>query len=113
MKTLNFNNIEWEPLDTIVAKRYTLFLEKNKHEAKEFFYLGETQEEIKAEIDKIVFMLGQEPTNDLNKLHEYFADNETDPELSRLNHLIHYECLNLKLKCSFLMALHYLVQKNQ
>ena len=90
MTTLNFNGIEWEPLDTIVAKRYVSFLEKNKHEAKEFFYLGETQEEIKAEIDKIVFMLGHEPTDDLNKLHEYFADNEDDPEMSRLNHLIHY-----------------------
>jgi hypothetical protein len=90
MTTLNFNGIEWEPLDTIVAKRYVSFLEKNKHEAKEFFYLGETQEEIKAEIDKIVFMLGQEPTDDLNKLHEYFADNEEDPEMARLNHLIHY-----------------------
>ena len=90
MTTLNFNNIEWEPLDSIVAKRYASFLEKNKHEAKEFFYMGETQEEIKAEIDKIVFMLGHEPTDDLNKLHEYFADNEDDAEMSRLNHLIHY-----------------------
>jgi len=90
MTVLNFNNIEWEPLDSIIAKRYAAFLEKNKHEAKEFFYMGETQEEIKAEIDKIVFMLGHEPTDDLNELHEYFAEHEDEAEMARLNHLIHY-----------------------
>lgn len=90
MTTLNINDIEWEPLPTVVAKRYTKFLEEHRHESKEFFYLGETKEEIKGEIDKIVYMLGQEPTDDLNKLHEYFADHEDDPEMSRLNHLIHY-----------------------
>ena len=90
MTTLNINDIEWEPLQTIVATRYIKFLEQHMHEAKEFFYLGETEEEIKGEIDKIVYMYGKDPTDDLNKLHEYFADNEDDPEMSRLNHLIHY-----------------------
>ena len=90
MTTLNFNGIEWESLNTIVAKRYASFLEKNKHEAKEFFYMGETKEEIKGEIDKIVYMLGHEPTDDFNKLHEYFADHEDEPDMARLNHLIHY-----------------------
>ena len=26
----------------------------------------------------------------MNKIHEYFADNEDEPEMSRLNNLIHY-----------------------
>mgnify|MGYP001104992712 CR=1 FL=1 len=50
MTILNFNDIEW----------------KNK-------------EEIKAEIDKIVYMLGGKPTNDLNKLRKY-----KDPKLNLL-----------------------------
>ena len=90
MTTLNFNDIEFEVLDTLVAKRFARFLMDNIHESKEFYFMGDSQEDIKAEIDKIVYMLGKEPTNDLNKLHEYFADHEDDPEMSRLNNLIHY-----------------------
>tara|TARA_B110001454_G_scaffold134381_1_gene125096 strand:+ start:4145 stop:4891 length:747 start_codon:yes stop_codon:yes gene_type:complete len=90
MISLNFNGIQWEPLGSLVAVRYATFLRTYQHEAKEFFYMGETQEEIKAEIDKIVYMLGKEPTDDLNQLHEYFADHEDEAEMSRLNHLIHY-----------------------
>ena len=90
MTALNFNGIEFEVLDTLVAKRFAKFLEENLHESKEFYFMGEQKEEIKSEIDKIVYMLGKEPTNDLNALHEYFADHEDDPEMSRLNNLIHY-----------------------
>ena len=71
--SLNINDIEWEPLQTIVATRYIKFLEQHMHEAKEFFYLGETEEEIKGEIDKIVYMYGKDPTDDLNKLHVRFV----------------------------------------
>jgi len=37
------------------------------------------KEDIKSEIDKIVYMLGGKPTNDLNKLRKY-----KDPELNLL-----------------------------
>ena len=90
MTTLKLNDIEWESLGSVVSVRYMEFLKEHLSESKEFFYMGETKEEIKAEIDKIVYMLGQEPTDDLNELHEYFADHEDDPEMARLNHLIHY-----------------------
>ena len=87
---LNFNGIDFEVLDTDVANRYAKFLKENIAEAQEFYFMGESAEQIQDEIDKIVYMLGMEPTKDLNKLHEFFADNENDPEMSRLNNLIHY-----------------------
>lgn len=90
MTTLNFNGLEFEVLDTPVAKRYATFLMENIHESKEFYFMGETSQQIKDEIDKIVYMLGKEPTDDMNLLHEYFADHEDDPEMQRLNNLIHY-----------------------
>ena len=90
MTTLNFNNIEFEVLDTLVAKRFATFLMDNIHQSKEFYFMGETRQQVKDEIDKIVYMLGKEPTDDMNKLHEYFADHEDDPEMDRLNNLIHY-----------------------
>ena len=90
MTTLNFNNIEFDVLDNIFAKRYAKFLMDNIHQSKEFYFMGDKAEDVKAEIDKITYMLGREPTNDLNKLHEYFADHEDEPEMQRLNNLIHY-----------------------
>lgn len=91
MKTLSFNNIEWEVLDTPVAKRFALFLEENGSKSKEFFFLGETERQIKDEIEKLSFMLGIESTNDMNKLHDIFAENnDPDEDHSRLNNLIHY-----------------------
>ena len=66
MTTLKINDIEWESLGSVVSVRYMEFLKEHLSESKEFFYMGETKEEIKAEIDKIVYMLGQEPTDDLN-----------------------------------------------
>lgn len=88
METLNFNGIEWEVLDTPIAKRYSEFL-KDRIDTKQFFYMGETKTQIKDEIEKIAYMKGA-PTMDLNELHEYFADHEEDEDLQRLNHLIHY-----------------------
>jgi len=90
MTTLNFKGLEFEVLDTLVAKRYAKFLMDNIHQSKEFYFMGETRQQVKDEIDKIVYMLGKDPTDDMNKLHEYFADHEDDPEMSRLNNLIHY-----------------------
>ena len=90
MTTLNFNDIEFEVLDTLVAKRYAKFLKENIHQSKEFYFMGESRSQVKDEIDKIVYMLGKEPTDDMNKLHGYFADHEEDEEMSRLNNLIHY-----------------------
>lgn len=87
---LNFNDLEFEVLDTLVAKRYAKFLQENIHEAEQFYFMGESAQQVKDEIDKIVYMLGKEPSDDLNKLHEYFADNEDEPEMTRLNNLIHY-----------------------
>ena len=89
MATLNFNGIEWEVLNTLVAKRYAKFLEDNIADTKQFFYMGETKEQIKDEIEKIAYMKGA-PSMDLNDLHEYFVNDEQDEELQRLNHLIHY-----------------------
>ena len=71
---LNFNGIDFEVLDTDVANRYAKFLKENIAEAQEFYFMGESAEQIQDEIDKIVYMLGMEPTKDLNKLHEFFAD---------------------------------------
>ncbi len=88
METLNFNGIEWEVLDTPIAKRYSEFL-KDRIDTKQFFYMGETKTQIKDEIEKIAYMKGA-PSMDLNELHEYFADNEHQPEMERLNNLIHY-----------------------
>ena len=90
MTTLNFKGLDFEVLDTPVAKRFAKFLMDNIHESREFYFMGDKPQEIKDEIDKIVYMLGKEPTNDLNLLHEYFADHEDDPEMQRLNNLIHY-----------------------
>ena len=90
MTTLNFNDIEFEVLDTLVAKRYAKFLQENIHQSREFYFMGESRSQVKDEIDKIVYMLGKEPTDDMNKLHNYFADHEDEPEMSRLNNLIHY-----------------------
>ena len=87
---LNFNDLEFEVLDNVLALRYAKFLKENINQSREFFFMGETDQQIKDEIDKIVYMLGKEPTNDMNKIHEYFADNEDEPEMSRLNNLIHY-----------------------
>ena len=73
METLNFNGIEWEVLDTPIAKRYSEFL-KDRIDTKQFFYMGETKTQIKDEIEKIAYMKGA-PSMDLNELHEYFADH--------------------------------------
>ena len=88
METLSFNGIDWEVLDTPIAKRYSEFLE-GRGDTKQFFYMGETKTQIQDEIEKIAYMKGA-PTMDLNDLHEYFADHEEDEDLQRLNHLIHY-----------------------
>ena len=50
MATLNFNDIEWEVLDTLVAKRYAKFLEENIANTKQIFYMGETETQIKEQI---------------------------------------------------------------
>ena len=99
-QTLSFNNIEWEVLDTPIARDFSKFLMEEIDKCQEFYFMGETAREIKDEIDKIVYLLGFEPSDfykgkynknyDFNKLHEHFADNENDPEMSRLNNLIHY-----------------------
>ena len=90
MTTLNFKGLNFEVLDNVLAKRYSKFLMDNIHESKEFYFMGDQRTQIKSEIDKIVYMLGKEPTSDLNMLHEYFADQHEDPEMDRLNNLIHY-----------------------
>jgi len=88
---LNFNDIEWKVKDTLVATRFAKFFKDHEATSKEIFFMGETQTQIKDEIDKITYMLGIEPSDDMNKLHDIFADNEhPDEELSRLNNLIHY-----------------------
>ena len=88
---LNFNDIEWEVMDTVVAKRFTKFWKEHENTSKEIYFMGETQTQIKDEIDKSCYMLGIEPSDDMNRLHDIFADNEhPDEELSKLNNLIHY-----------------------
>ena len=91
MTTLSFNNLEWEVVDTLVAKRFAKFFKENEHSCKEIFFMGETETQIKDEITKLAFMLGIEDAEDMNKLHEVFADNvNPDEDHSRLNNLIHY-----------------------
>ena len=91
---LNFNGIDFEVLDTDVANRYAKFLKENIAEAQEFYFMGESAEQIQDEIDKIVYMLGMEPTKDLNKLHDYFADHEDETAMGRLNNGRHDYDLN-------------------
>ena len=90
MTTLSFNDIEFDVIDNVLAKRYSKFLMENINQSKEFYFMGDKMDEILSEIDKIVYMYGKEPTRDMNKLHDYFADHEDEPEMSRLNNLIHY-----------------------
>ena len=59
METLNFNGIEWEVLDTPIAKRYSEFL-KDRIDTKQFFYMGETKTQIKDEIDQATLINLQE-----------------------------------------------------
>jgi hypothetical protein len=87
---LNFKDLEFDVLDNVLAKRYSQFLKEHVHETKEFYFMGDREDVILAEIDKIVYMLGKEPTRNMNKLHEYFADHDDEEEMSRLNNLIHY-----------------------
>jgi len=87
---LNFNDVEWEVLDTPIASRFANFLMANIHETNEFFFMGETTREIKDEIEKIAYMAGWPADSDMNKLHEMFADHPDHPHASRLNDLIHY-----------------------
>ena len=96
MTTLSFNDIEFDVIDNVLAKRYSKFLMENINQSKEFYFMGDKMDEILSEIDKIVYMYGKEPTRDMNKLHDYFADHEDEPEMSRLNNLIHYYelCIN-------------------
>ena len=96
MTTLSFNDIEFDVIDNVLAKRYSKFLMENINQSKEFYFMGDKLDEILSEIDKIVYMYGKEPTRDMNKLHDYFADHEDEPEMSRLNNLIHYYelCIN-------------------
>ena len=70
MTTLNFNDIEFEVLDTLVAKRFAKFLDENIHESREFYFMGEQREEIKSEIDKICLL--------------YTSPSPRDDELSRM-----------------------------
>ena len=37
MTTLNFNDIEWEVLDTLVAKRFAKFFKEHESSSKEIF----------------------------------------------------------------------------
>ena len=91
MTTLNFNDIEWEVMDTPVAKRYAKFFKEHESTSKQIFFMGETDVQIKDELDKTIYMLGLEPSDDMNKLHDIFAEHKTPTkELSRLNNLIHY-----------------------
>ena len=92
---LNFNDVEWEVLDTPIAERFAKFLVANVHETNEFFFMGETLREIKSEIEKIAYMAGWPADSDMNKLHEMFADHPDHPDASRLNDLIHYHELQL------------------
>ena len=85
---LNFNDVEWEVLDTPIAERFAKFLVANVHETNEFFFMGETLREIKSEIEKIAYMAGWPADSDMNKLHEMFADHPDHPDASRLNDLI-------------------------
>ena len=89
MATLNFNDIEWKVNNNPISQRYAKFLKDNIEDTNQFFYMGETETQIKDEIEKIAYLKGAE-TLDLNELHEFFVDNEEDNELKRLNHLIHY-----------------------
>ena len=89
MATLNFNDIEWEVLDTLVAKRYAKFLEENIANTKQIFYMGEKETKIKDDIEKIPYLKGVENL-DINILDEIFEEYEEDEDLQRLNHLIHY-----------------------
>ena len=91
MKTLNFNDIEWEVLDTPVAQRFAAFFGTNENTSKEFYFMGETETQVKDEIDKLAFMLKMDTTKGMNELHEIFASyREPSEDHSRLNNLIHY-----------------------
>ena len=57
-QTLSFNNIEWEVLDTPIARDFSKFLMEEIDKCQEFYFMGETAREIKDEIDKIVYLLG-------------------------------------------------------
>ena len=89
MATLSFNDIEFEINDNLVSRRYSKFLQLNSKNVNQFFYMGETETQIKDEIEKIAYMKGADNI-DMNELHELFVDNENDKDLIRLNHLIHY-----------------------
>ena len=91
MMDLSFNNLEWEVIDTPVAKRFAKFFKDHESTSKEIYFMGETDLQIKDEIEKLSFLLGIEHIDDMNKLHEIFA-NESNPDEdhSRLNNLIHY-----------------------
>ena len=73
MMTLNFNDIEWEVLDTLVAKRFAKFFKEHESSSKEIYFMGESEQQIKDEIDKVSYMLGIEPTEDMNKLHDIYT----------------------------------------
>ena len=66
MTTLNFNDLEFEVLDTLVAKRFAKFLTEHIHESREFYFMGDSEEQVLTEIDKMVYMLGHEPTRNMN-----------------------------------------------
>ena len=77
MATLNFNDIEWEVLDTLVAKRYSKFLEENIANTKQIFYMGETETQIKDEIEKIAYLKGVENL-DLNNFCLLYTSDAAD-----------------------------------
>lgn len=89
-QTLSFNGVKWDILNNPTAIKFGKFLCEHVDTCREFYFIGDKAEEIKDEIDKIVYMLGKAPTNNMNKLHEHFADHEDDDEMERLNNLIHY-----------------------
>jgi len=54
MATLNFNEIEWEINDNPISQRYAEFLKDNIEDTNQFFYMGETETQIKDEIDGVM-----------------------------------------------------------
>ena len=67
-QTLSFNGVKWDILDNPTAIKFGKFLSEHLDTCREFYFMGDQAEDIKHEIDKIVYMLGKSPTN-LSLIH--------------------------------------------
>ena len=48
MTTLSFNDIEFDVIDNVLAKRYSKFLMENINQSKEFYFMGDKMDEMAA-----------------------------------------------------------------